>query len=95
MEITNNITCTGKIIKELPSAIGKTPDGRDWEKRAYVMLVDGFKETKIKFDMMSWDGPVQRLDIGKRVKLEATISSREFNGNWFTNITARGIYEPD
>ena len=53
----------GKILVELTSTGGVPRDGKDWEKREYIMETSERYHSKMRFSVCSFDGPV---DVYKR-----------------------------
>lgn len=85
-----NMAKNGTIVKELPVYRGKMLyNGKDYEKRTYILEVHNSRREKLKFDMSSFDGPIAHpLEVGKDYKIEFDCRSTEYNGNWYTNLTA-------
>ncbi|MBQ7212428.1 MAG: DUF3127 domain-containing protein [Muribaculaceae bacterium] len=85
------ITISGRIAKigELQSGVSKT--GKQWVKKTLaietieqyprVIAVDLFNE-KVDFNAV----------VGEVVSADIDIDSREYNGKWYTSITAWNIY---
>ncbi len=80
----------GRIIKELPSVNGITKSGKDWEKREFIMETDERHGTKMKFSVISFDGPVINApSIGERVKVRFVVEAYEGkDGNWWNDTKA-------
>lgn len=79
----------GRILTELPSVIGTTKSGKDWEKREYVMETSERYGTKMKFSVISFDGPVENApEVGNNVIVKFTVEAHEFNGNWYNEVKA-------
>lgn len=83
---------TGIIIAELPSAGGQGRNGKDWEKREYVLTTTDVYPKNLRFAIYSFDGPIDSpLKIGDRVKVLFTVEAREYNGNWYNEVKAYHI----
>ena len=97
MEAGNqSLVMNGTIVEELPSYRGKTKDGKDFEKRTYILEVHNTRKEKLKFDMCSFDGPVLNpLKVGNDYKIELDCRSTKYNGNWFTNLSLIRVTDAD
>ncbi len=74
-------------VKELEKGIGKTSN-KEWQKRIIVIETEDRYPTNIC--MTLW-GKVAELDIlkaGNRVTCGIDLESREYNGNWYTDVKA-------
>ena len=73
-------------IKEGVSA----KSGKAWKCAKYVALYrDGFDHSiAFQYWMNVGDKP---LEYGDRVNIQIEIESREFNGRWYTDVTATSI----
>lgn len=84
-----NCEATGRILAELPGAMGTARTGKDWEKREYVMEASERYGTKMKFSMLSFDGPIVNApQIGDKVKVRFSVEAREYNGSWYNDVKA-------
>lgn len=82
----------GVIIAELPAAFGTTKNGKDWEKKEYVLEISDKYHTKMKFSVYSWDGPIENPPaIGDRIEVSFSVEARESKGKWFNEVKAYGI----
>lgn len=77
----------GKIIVALEpkSGVGKT--GNPWKKREYVLETQETYPKKIFFSFFGDRSDAYPLSVGQMVKLYFDINSREYNGNWYTDIS--------
>lgn len=83
---------TGVIKVELPAITGSTRTGKDWEKREYVLETDEQYPKKLKFAVISYDGPVQNPPrLGDKVTVRFIVEAREHNGNWYNEVKAYRI----
>lgn len=80
----------GKIIQVLPQESGVSKSsGKAWVKAAYVLETQEQHPRKVKYDVLG----EQRIkdcevQVGDEVKVSIDIESREYNGRWYTSITA-------
>lgn len=82
----------GIILVELPVKRGTTANGNDWESREYVMETSERYHSKMKFGMISFDGPIENPPKqGDKVKIYFTVTAREHNGSWYNGVKAHRI----
>lgn len=87
---------SGKIIVALSKNIGVTKDGKDWEKRDYVLETSDIYRTKLRFSMMSFDGPIVNPPaVGDKVNLGFSVEAKEYNGKWYNDVKALQIEKLD
>lgn len=78
----------GKIIHAFPEISGVSKAGKQWRKREYVLETQESFPQKIFFDFFGDKADLYPLEVGQVIKLSFDISSREYNGRWFTSISA-------
>lgn len=79
----------GKIILALEETSGVSKAGKPWKKREYVMETTGGNfPQKIHFNFFGDRADQYILHPGQEIKLSFDINSREFNGRWYTDISA-------
>lgn len=79
----------GVIIEVMPTAHGTTRNGKDWEKREYILESSDRYHTKMRFSVYSWDGPI--LDtprVGDKIEVSFSIEAKEVNGTWYNEVKA-------
>ena len=82
----------GKILVELPTTSGNTKNGKEWEKREFVMETNERYHSKMRFAMYSCDGPIENPPkIGDMVKVAFTVEAREYKNNWYNEVKAHRI----
>lgn len=82
----------GKILVALPTIGGQSRSGKDWEKKEFVLETSERFPVKMRFAMVSFDGPVEDAPVvGDKVKVRFTIEAREVNGNWYNDVKAYQI----
>jgi hypothetical protein len=77
----------GKIVQKLESQTGTSARG-EWKKQAFV--IETQEQYPKKVCIQNWNDKVQ-LDSfadGTLVKVSINVESREFNGRWYTDVTA-------
>ena len=90
------IKLEGTIVKTLPV---ETKQGKigEWKKLQFVIETDGNAEGKYKkqicLQLTGENVNKYRLDVGDRIKASVNIQSNEYNGKYYTEITAFKIEE--
>jgi hypothetical protein len=66
--------------------------GKDWEKKGFVLETLERFPVKMRFSMMSFDGPIEDAPVvGEKVRVRFTVEAREVNDNWYNDIKAYQI----
>lgn len=81
---------TGKVVKILDTLSGvSTRTGEPWVKHAFVIETQGQYSKKIAFTVMG-DERFKEMNIavGESYSVSFDVESREWNGKWFTDLTA-------
>ena len=77
----------GKIIDILDKVKGQSSNG-DWSKQSFILETVGQYPRKVCFDL--WNDKIETASINMGDMLTASIelSSREYNGKWYTDVKA-------
>jgi hypothetical protein len=78
----------GIIVKKLEKINGKSQNG-EWQKQEFIISV-GDKYPK-NVCLSAWGercDELENIQIGDTVTAELEISSREYNGKWYTEVKA-------
>ena len=82
---------TGKIALIERTASGVSQSGREWQKVTLVLEVNDYKDTYIKQAFIAFgdlaDTILNDFVEGDEVEAAWSISSREWNGRWYTDAT--------
>lgn len=78
----------GKIIAVGQSFNGTTKDGKPWRKQEYIMEISGPYPKKLAFSVMNDKIDNANLQVGHTAEIEIDAQSREYNGKWYTEVTA-------
>jgi hypothetical protein len=87
----------GKLIKKLDTEKGTTKAGKEWQKHSFIFEQDDKFNTEIcvnVFGDLTKDIKLklfQDLVIGEEYKVYVNISSKEFNGKYYTNINGWNV----
>lgn len=88
----------GRLILDLGEQSGTAKSsGNLWKKHEYVLETVGDYPRKVKFTIFGSDRCdmiCPRLRMGELVKLSVDIESREYNGRWYTDVTAFRVVDP-
>ncbi len=79
----------GKIVRKLNVQTGTTSRG-NWSKQEFILEYQG-GNFPIQVCMNVWGDKVSELDkhqVGDNVKVSFDLSSREYNGRWYTDVRA-------
>lgn len=86
-----DLKITGVVIGCLPMQSGTSKTtGNPWAKQGFVIEVnDGQHVRKVRVDVIGAER-LQRFAIqpGERITAYIDINAREFNGNWYNDVTA-------
>lgn len=80
----------GTIIMDLPmqEGVGKA-SGKAWKKKEWVLETLGTYPRKVKFHVFGENRVNDlRFEIGKAYRISFDLESREFNGRWYTDVSA-------
>ena len=77
----------GRLVKVLPVQTGQGRNG-EWKKQDFVLETEGTYPKKVCISV--WGDKVNMASFVEGSMLNASIDveSREFNGKWYTNVTA-------
>ncbi|MCQ2285371.1 MAG: DUF3127 domain-containing protein [Bacteroidales bacterium] len=80
----------GTLIQKMPIASGTGKNGNNWQKQECVIeTVDTQYPQKVCFSL--WGDKVDQMNsfnLGDRIVVSFDLSSREFNGKWYTDVRA-------
>ena len=80
---------TGTVKQILPTESGTSVGGNHWQKNAVVVTVPGEYPKDIAFTGMGKIVPViENLKVGQQLTVHYELSSREYNGKWYSDIRA-------
>ncbi len=78
---------TAKLIQVLPVQTGMGKNG-EWRKQNVILETDGMYPKKVC--MTIWGDKINEsvLQVGNILDVSFDIESREYNGNWYTDLRA-------
>ena len=80
---------TGKLIQKLPVKSGVSSSGNNWSKAEFV--IETVEQYPKKVCAKLWGDRARALDQfqeGSLITVSFDLESREFNGNWYTDVRA-------
>ena len=77
----------GKLVQKLPPQTGQGRNG-EWKRQEFIIEVEGTYPKKVCISSWGDKVNVDSLVEGSLLNVFFDIESREFNGKWYTNITA-------
>lgn len=78
----------GKVVQLGTLTEGNSPRG-PWKKQE--LIIETLEQYPKKICLMCWNERVNEangLFVGQTIKAQIRIESREFNGKWYTDVTA-------
>lgn len=78
----------GRIIHCLGENSGTSKAGKAWRKAEYVLETEGQYPKKVKFSIMNERIDQANLQVGCTAEIEIDAESREWQGKWYTDLTA-------
>ena len=79
----------GRIFQVLPLQSGVSQaSGREWKKQEYVLETGDQYPRKVCFQLFGDRVDQFPVAVGDEVVVSIDIESREYNGRWYTNISA-------
>ena len=82
-----DIVC--KIITILPETGGQSQAGKAWTKQEFIVETIETYPKKICISMMGDKiNELKKFNVGADVKISLNLESREYNGKWYTNVSA-------
>jgi hypothetical protein len=79
---------TGKLVEKLQPVSGESRNGK-WEKQEFV--IETYDQYPKKICISLWNDKVSALGNfteGDKIKASLNVSSREYNGKWYTDVVA-------
>ncbi len=77
----------GRLVKVLPVQTGQGRNG-EWKKQDFVLEMDGTYPKKVCISVWGDKVNLGSFVEGSILVASIDIESREFNGKWYTNVTA-------
>ena len=86
----SEIKLTGVVKECLPAVSGTSKTGKAWMKQGFVLEYEGGQFPRsVRFDVIGQE-KIERMAIqyGETITVSLDINCREFNGNYYNDITA-------
>lgn len=87
----------GRVASLLPEQSGNGARG-EWFRAGFVIRTEGEYPRNVCFEVLGrerWERMRQYLREGGLVKVSFDASSREWNGKWFTSLTAFSVFSKE
>jgi hypothetical protein len=80
----------GKLINVLDTQSGKSSNGKEWSKKDFVIQTDAKYNPEICFTLFGTDkiNILDNVSIGDEIEVHFNLSSREYNGKYYTQANA-------
>ncbi len=85
-------TIKAKLTQKFPSTSGVGNNNREWTKCDFIASTEGRGARTIKFT--AWNtvvDQVMEIAVGSELDIEFEVGSREYQGRWYTDVTAKKI----
>ena len=85
-----SLEMTGKIVKVLESQSGVSKAGKEWVKQSFVIDNGNEYNPEVCFNCFGKEKveALQQFKVGDEVGIRFNLSSREYNGNYYTSCDA-------
>ena len=94
--MSNNLERLGKITSIKESQKGTSQGGYEWTSKEFVIKEFGEYGKNICFRITNKE-KIENFEkynkVGDTVKVSFNVDSKEYNGRWFTNLTAWGVFK--
>lgn len=84
---------TGNCVAVMPLETGTSKTGKPWQKRNFIAETEEQYPKKICFQLFG-ERTNECPEPGEKVKVSFDIESREYNGRWYTQISAWKVERP-
>lgn len=84
----------GKVTQVLPTQSGVSKSGNEWRKCSFILETEGKYPKPICFTLFG-DHAEACPRVGETVEVHFDITSREYNGRWYSDIQAWKIERPE
>lgn len=80
----------GKIVKVLEVETGTSKAGKEWKKQGFVLDTYNQFNPEVCFGVFGEEkiAELAKFKAGDTVKVGFNLSSREFNGKWYSSVDA-------
>lgn len=78
---------TGKLLKVLDPETGTSAKG-EWSKQGFIIETEGEYPKQIHISIWNNKIELSQFKEGDVLNVDVNISSREFNGKWYTEVQA-------
>lgn len=75
-----------KVVKALPLESGVSAAGKEWKKGTIIVEYGDRYPKQVALCTLQQADSFTSLPIGSNVKFYVDVTSREFNGKWYTTV---------
>lgn len=83
MAIRGKVIFVGQMIGG-----NRKSDGQAWKKQEFAIETEGQYPKKVAFSVMNDRIDKAAIQMGQTLEIEVDAQSREYNGKWYTELTA-------
>ena len=84
---------TGTIQEIFPLETGETKTGKQWQKQSFLLKTDEQYNNLYCFGVFGDKvGKLSNVAVGENVTVAFNVETREYNGKYYTNLSAWKIY---
>ncbi|MGM0586913.1 MAG: DUF3127 domain-containing protein [Bacteroidota bacterium] len=89
-----DLQISGRVVKVLEEQSGESKNG-PWRKRDFILETGGQYPRQVC--VTQWGDNIDQADVseGEQVTAHINLSSREYNGRWYTDVKAWKIEKGD
>jgi hypothetical protein len=84
----------GHILQVLPAQTGVNQNGNTWIKQEYILQTSDRYPKTICYTLWGDRVETERAEVGDAVRVQFDLMSREWNGRWYTEISAWRVTSP-
>jgi hypothetical protein len=84
----------GHILQVLPAQTGVNQNGNTWIKQEYILQTSDRYPKTICYTLWGDRVETERAEVGDAVRVQFDLLSREWNGRWYTEISAWRVTGP-
>ena len=92
-----SLSVKGKLSRKLSVESGTSKAGKEWKKQSFLIDTGAQYNPEVCFQLFGEDKIqlIENLNEGEEIDVSFNLSSREWNGKWFTSADAWRIEKVD
>lgn len=89
-----NLEITGRVQKIFDIQNGVSKSSKEWSKREFLVEEEGKYPKQVCFSLFNDTiDLIDEISVGDLVKVLFSVESREYNGKFYHNVNAYGVYK--